>query len=900
MRSRMLPWLAAVSLCWSSTLSAQSAPSDPPTQQPPSDQIEPVGEEITVVGIADSLREAVKVKRESAAIVDAVAAKDVNKLPDKNLAEAVQRVPGVVINREFGEGERVSLRGVSPNLVHTTVNGHNVAVADWFVLEQLAATRSFNYLLLPSELIGLLTVYKSPTAELDEGGIGGTIDVRTRKPLDLAPFALSGSVQDAYTDKASSHDPNVSALVSWRNPESTVGVLFSAILDQRDIRRDGVEVLGYFPQTGTGLLVPSLIGSALFQQERERKAFNAEVQFRPADRFELNLNGFWSRFGADNINQNYLAWGSNALGGGGTLTNVTVQGDTAVAGTIASAANGTSGRGVVYDAIDRKAFAKTWYGDLDGTFTPNERWSMHFDVGYTQADGDTESQPFVEFGAPATFRYDLRGDTPQVQFLNIDPTNPRAMEFDFASLHHITNDDSESYLYADAERFINGNILKSVKFGVKYADHERETDFQATTYGGFFLPLSATGCGGRTCTAADFAAGMTPGDFLENIASAGTLSRYWSVDRGRVESILGDSFNGSRIPNPPEVFSVEEKATAGFVMANLKGAGWKGNVGVRLVHTDQTSTGNIVGGAGEIQNAFGNFTHVTADRSYDDILPSVNFSRDLSEQLVLRVAAARTMARPDFTDVSPRVTLNPGSLTGQGGDPNIDPYRANQADLSLEWYHGEKNDQVLSAALFYKDIESFITDRPTQQAHLIQTNTPNTSLCTPAFTAAFPNRYSCQFTINQRVNGGGGNVKGLELNALQKIGGGFGVQANYTYSDAEADDAGLEIPGNSKHSGNVVGFFENNRFGARLAYSYRSEFFVTFDRSTRLNQDSLKSLDASLAINVLRGLAITFDGVNLTNEKIVQFASDSFRPRAVYDNGRYYFLGVRFQILSGS
>jgi iron complex outermembrane recepter protein len=895
MRSRMFTWLAAVSLCFSSALAAQTPPApDEKAQQPPSDQAQqPVTEEITVVGIADSLREAVKVKHEATAIVDVVAAKDVNKLPDKNLAEAVQRVPGVVINREFGEGERVSMRGVAPNLVHTTVNGHNVAVADWFVLEQLAATRSFNYLLLPSEIIGLLTVYKSPTAELDEGGIGGTIDVKTRKPLDLKPFAISGSLQGAYTDKSGSTDPNLSALVSWKNPEETVGVLFSAVIDKRDIRRDGVEVLGYFPQVGTGVLVPSLIGSALFQQERERKAVNAELQFRPASHLELNLNGFWSRFGADNINQNYLAWGSNALGGGGTLTDATIVGNTAVAGVISSAGNGTSGRGVVYDAIDRKAFAKTWYGDLDGTYTPNEQWSVHFDAGHTRADGDTESQPFVEFGAPARFRYDLRGSTPQVQFLNLDPKNPSQMEFDFASLHHITNEDSESYGYADAERFLNAGALKSVKFGLKYADHKRKTDFQATTYGGFFVPLSSTGCGGHACTAADFAAGLTPSDFLAGIAASGTLSSYWSVNRGSVESILSNSFDGTRIPNPPEVFSVEEKATAGYAMANVKAGKWKGNVGLRIVHTDQTSTGNIVGGAGEIQNAFGNFTHVSADRDYWDYLPSVTFARDLNEQVVLRVAAARTMARPDFTDVSPRVTLNPGALTGQGGDPNVDPFRANQADLSLEWYHG--NDEILSAALFYKDIESFITDQPVQQSHLIQTDTPNLSLCTLSATPEFPNRYSCQFTINQRVNGGGGNVKGLELNALQKLGGGFGVQGNYTYSDAEADEAGLEIPGNSKHSGNIIGFYENARFGARLAYSYRSDFFVTFDRSTRLNQDSLKSLDASVAFDLYHGLTLTADGVNLTDEKIVQFASDRFRPRAVYDNGRYYFLGVRFQ-----
>ncbi len=891
MRSTMLPWFAALLLCWASVSSAQAPPQ---TEQPPSDQDQqPLTEEITVVGIAESLREAVKVKQESTAIVDAIAAKDVSKLPDRNLAEAVQRVPGVVINREFGEGERVSLRGVSPNLVHTTVNGHNVAVADWFVLEQLAATRSFNYLLLPSELIGLVTVYKSPTAELDEGGIGGTIDVRTRKPLDMKPFAISASLQNAYTERSGSNDPNASALVSWRNPASTVGVLFSAVFDRRDIRRDGVEVLGYFPQSGTGLLVPSLIGSALFQQERERKAFNAELQFRPAKRWELNINGFWSRFGANNINQNYLAWGSNALGGGGTLTDATVVDDTVVAGVISSASNGTSGRGVVFDAIDRTAFAKTWYGDFDATWTPSDTWIMHFDVGYTQADGDTQSQPFVEFGAPASFRYDLRGRSPQVQFININPKNPGQMEFDFASLHHITNDDSETYSYVDAEKVLNAGPLTSLKFGLKYSDHERKTDFQATTYGGFFLPLFATGCGGHQCTPADFAAGVTPSDFLRNIAASGTLTGYWSVDRGRVQDILFSSFNGTRIPNPPEVFSVEEVVTGGFAMANLKAGKWKGNAGLRVVRTDQTSTGNIVGGAGEIENAFGNFTHVTAERGYWDYLPSVNFARDLSPQLVLRLAAARTMARPDFTDVSPRVTLNPGALTGQGGDPEIDPYRANQADVSLEWYHGEDN--LVAGALFYKDIESFVTDRPVQQAHLIQTNTPNTSLCTPAFTAEFPNRYSCLFTINQRVNGGGGNVKGLELNLLQKLGGGFGFQGNYTYSNAEADEAGLEIPGNSEHSGNLVGFFENKWLGARLAYSYRSEFFVTFDRSTRLNQDALKSLDASLAFNVFRGLTLTLDGVNLTDEKIVQFATDRFRPRAVYDNGRYYFIGVRYR-----
>ncbi len=905
----MLVWLVAVSLCCASPMAAQPPAQEEPaqrppdegtadesTEQPPPDEAaETVEETITVVGIAEALQEAVEIKRESDSIVDAVVAEDVGKLPDKNLAEAVQRVPGVVINREFGEGERVSLRGVAPNLVRTTVNGHSVAVADWFVLEQLAATRSFNYLLLPSEIIGLLKVYKSPTADIDEGGIGGTINVETRKPLDLDSFTFIGSLQTAYTENSDSYDPNGSALVSWKNRAGNVGVLFSGVYQKRDIRRDGVEVLGYFTDPTTGLQVPDLIGSALFQQERERRAFNAEVQFRPNDRLEVRINGLHSRFEADNINQNYLAWGSQALGGGGTLSDAVVQGDTAVAGVISSRNGGTEGRGVVFDAIDRFAFAETSYVDFDATYKAGDNWLVHFDTGYTQAEGDTESQPFVEFGAPAAFRYDLRGSTPQVTFLNVDPTNPNDMEFDFASLHNITNDDDELYSYLDAERFLNLNTLESLKFGIKYTDHERQTDFQATTFGSFFLPLLATGCNGRACTPADFAGGMTPDDFLSGIGAPGTLDRYWSVNRALVERILFGSFNGGRIPNPPAVFSVKEETSGGFVMAKLRGSAgnWHGNLGLRAVVTDQESTGNVVSSAGEISNAFGNFTRVTVDRSYTDYLPSLNFAFDLKDDLVLRLAAARTIARPDYTDVAPRVTLNEGALTGQGGDPDVDPFRANQADVSLEWYRGK--DSILSAAVFYKDIESFITDRPVQQRHLIQTNNPNTSLCQPAFTPEFPNRYSCLFTINQRANGGGGTVNGLELNLLQPLGAGFGIQANYTYSNAEADDSELEIPGNSEHSGNLVAFYENRRFAARLAYNYRSEFFVTFDRSTRLNQDELKSLDASLAFNVFRNISLTLDGVNLTEEELTQFASDRFRPRAAYDNGRYFFAGIRFR-----
>src|SRR5262249_7914860 len=246
--------------------------------------------------------------------------------------------------------------------------------------------------------------------------------------------------------------------------------------------------------------------------------------------------------------ENYLAWPTNALGGGGTLTNAVIQGDTVVAGRIAST---PGGRGAVYDAIDRIAHAETRNIDFDAVYTPNERWRMHFKAGYTDAEGDTYAQPFVEFGAPATFDYDLRGSAPQVHFLNLDPTNPSQMVFDFASMHEVTNKDKETYAYYDVTRNVNLGALTAIQGGLKWADHQRDTGFNATTFGGFSLPLQASGCGGP-CTPSSFADGLTPGDFLDNVAAPGTLTSYWQVDRGKVEQFLMNfpGVTANRIPNP--------------------------------------------------------------------------------------------------------------------------------------------------------------------------------------------------------------------------------------------------------------------------------------------------------------------------------------------------------------
>jgi iron complex outermembrane receptor protein len=852
--------------------------------------------EVLVKGIRYSHQQAIQIKRDAVGVVDAISAEDVGKFPDKNLAEALQRIPGVVINREFGEGERVNIRGTDDALTRTLLNGHSLSTADWFILDQLDTTRSFNYLMLPADLIAQTVLYKTSQADLEEGGIGGTVNVITRNPLDLPSGTIFGKLEGTYSELADEVDPNAGALVSWKNSDESVGVLLAGVYQERHIRRDGVEVLTYTTANvgGETVFVPGLIGSALFQQDRKRTGGNFALQFRPSDSMDFNLTGLYSKFDADNINQNFMAWGQRALDGGGTLTNAVIENGTAVAGTITSPTNGTTGRGVVFDAIDRFATSESRNIDLDSNFQLSDALGLHVRVGYTDAEGNTDAQPFVEFAAPAAFNYDLRGSAPQVTYIpngnnvTVNPENPSSLLFDFSSLHEILNNDDETYLYGDLDWQLDAGALKSIKFGAKYTDHERELIFNATTYGGFHALIN-------TMTPGDFAGGSTPGDFLDDIKAPGTVDSYWQVNRGNVESILFDNLNTGpgRVYYPQQNFSVAEEVYGGYVMGNFEGESWRGNLGLRYVNTDQESRGNVVypagqGPVGSTPNPFGDFEPIVINRSYDDVLPSLNIAYDLSDDKVLRFAAARVMTRPNYTDIAPRTSLNPGALTGTSGNPELDPFRANQADLSFEWY--PTGDSIVALAAFYKDIKSFITDNPVTQNFSVESQLQPSLACTSIGT----DLWDCPFTINQRTNGGGGKMQGAELAATWPIAGGFGVQGNYTYTDAEADN-GDPLPGASEDTFNLTAYFENTRVSARLAYTYRSEFFVTFDRNTPLNQDELEQLDLSVVVNILDNLALTFDGVNLTDEDIVQFSGNKSRPRAIYDNGPVYFAGVRMR-----
>jgi iron complex outermembrane receptor protein len=875
-------------------------------------------ETVVVSGIRASLGKSLEVKRESQAVVDVLTSEDVGKFPDKNVAEALQRVSGVSISREFGEGERVSIRGTAPNLNRTLLNGHAIATADWFVLDQLSATRSFNYLMLPTEVIGSTEVYKGSQADIEEGGIGGTVNIKTRNPLDLPQGTFTASLTGSYSDLADSTDPQFGALWSWKNDASTVGVLLSGIYQERNLRRDGIEFLGYSDrpiadQGGDMVAVPDLLGSALFEQERVRTGFNFGVQFRPNDAVDINLTGLYSKLDADNFNHNYMAWFSNMFGAGEQPTNTTVnEGGTLVGGTFA---NSTTGWGVVYDAILRDAETETQGLDFDATFRSSDTLTWHTKVGYTEAEGATSAQPFWESQARTGFTWDFSRGVPEIDFTNItDTTDPGSLPvLGWASHNQFLNEDEEFYAYGDAEFAVEMGAISAFKFGVKYTDHQRDVNI---TYGQTRGLLGPTGCNGAPCSLGFAAGDVTPGDFLGDIARPGTVDAYRLVSEARLREIYGALdfiqynpddpnivANWTNFPTyhfgPLESFTVNEKTLGGFAMANFEGEGFRGNLGVRIVQTQQTSEGWAVGvpagTPGAVNNPFGLIAPLSIDNDYTDVLPSANIVFDLSEDLLLRFGAARVMARPEYNRIAPTITsFTPLLFTGSGGNPTLDPFRADQFDLAAEWYFAE--DSLLAASLFYKDMASYVINGTGPERLPTEIVDPNDSrLSDPDADCQSigTQLYSCIYQIDRPVNGEGGQIQGIELSYQQPFANGFGAILNYTYSDANSE-SGDPVPGNSENTANLTAYYENERFGARLAYNFRSEYFIDNDRGRQLYADATDSLDLSVNVNLTDNFALTFDGVNLLDEELFQYYDDDkSRPARYYDNGTIYYVGVR-------
>ena len=444
---------------------------------------------VVVTGLRLSLQKSLETKRNADAIVDAITAEDIGKFPDTNVAESLSHLPGVTVDRLFGQGERVSILGTDPALNRTLLNGQTVASADWFILDQPG--RTFNYTLLAPQVVGRAEVYKTPEARIDEGSIGGTVILHTVKPLDLEANAISGAVGYLYNDRASEGDPNISAMYNWRNDAKTFGFNVSVQKAAEHIQREGVESYGtmsasaFQPSIDNGTCSgdcaaaiaanpnargPNAIGTSFFQQERERLGYSLGIQWKPTDKLELEFNALDVTADYDNVNQSMYTFPANEWNSLGRLDSISIQNG------IIKQAHFTNALSVL-DVQNREAEVNTDSYHLKGAWR-DDAWSVSAEIGRTKADGGTKRQLFGEFLNWADYAFDITGarGTP-VQITYDDPTittNAANWVTDpgwGGNLVTKPTTDEEKYGQIDFGINIDSPISR-VQFGYKRREHE--------------------------------------------------------------------------------------------------------------------------------------------------------------------------------------------------------------------------------------------------------------------------------------------------------------------------------------------------------------------------------------------------------------------------------------------
>ncbi|HZX79426.1 MAG TPA: TonB-dependent receptor [Lysobacter sp.] len=857
---------------------------------------------VTVTGIRGAQEKSLDAKRDAQARVEVVTAEDVGKLPAHNVADTLQRLPGVNISSSsadeggFDEADRVSLRGTSPSLTQTLINGHSVGSADWFVLSQgNTVGRSVSYSLLPSELVYQVQVNKSSQARLQDGGTTGTVNIITRRPLQFRDeLTFEGSVGAVRSEQADSTDPQLSALFNYRNADRTFGVMVQAFKQERELRREAQEIPGgFFQITGRdadgnltdvgrnnpdliGVRAPGLLGATLFEQTRDRRGGMIDVQFKATDDLTLGLNGFVSDLKANNYNRNFMMWGGNIANvqspnpgyvvRDGVLTNATYTGD-------------PDRDYAVYDMIYREATAKTQYLAFDADWRISDNLRSTFQAGTTKGEGETARQYIAEvtLARGGGVSWATHGNNSPVDWTVGGDILPSGVtSFGTWGNQQVRAEDREKWVNLDFTRDFDAGVLSAIDFGARYADHRRETmSPEGATPGDIWSELQN---GAIAAYPSGFAGGLG-GSFPRDLW-------YFTPDALK-SAVLNNStwLAGNDGPtgrhNYGGEWRVDERNLAAYVQANFVGERWSGNVGLRYVDIDQDihSYRAVSDPAtADVASLFGQWDRTFTNNKHSRVLPSANLKFDMADDLIFRFAASQTQTLPDYSALGASSFGSDLNRTGGGGNPNLEPVLSTNFDANLEWYFMPRG--LLSIGAFSMDMRDYVAFGIEKQMLFSE----------------LTHRLE-EYTVSVPINVDA-QVHGVEVAYEQPIGENFGINANYTRSEGKTAhtwaDGSNNLLGNSKNTYNVGAYFENETFGARISYTYRSAFLIGLSGANPYYQDEFGTLAASLSYKATDWLSVTFDALNL-NDPTYKYYQSANIPTAFYQNGRQYYLNFRFK-----
>jgi TonB-dependent receptor len=888
--------------------------------------------EVVVTGIRRQLETSQARKQEATELVDAITADDIGALPDRSVTEVLQRIPGLAIGRVPQprdadriaiEGSGVTIRGLS--WVRSEINGHSAFSAK--------NSRTLGFEDIPPELLAGVDVYKNPSAQQIEGGLSGSVNLRTRLPFDSEDRKFSFSLEGARGDLAEEWEPSGSLLFSDRTTTSfgDIGALVSASYSDLTSRTDTFHVDKYYANTnvspGQTIFAPGGIGWRQLIIERNRTGASAALQWRsPSENVEAHLQYFHSN--AEFEQDENAVW--NLPGGGLNGTNLTFDNGYLTGGQINDGGYAGSAR------YNKRETTNDDFS-LNLSWNATERLRIEGDVQYSKADTKImdltmgpNAGPNFENAGPYSLQLNGSDEPTIVIPANNLLTNPDTIFHGFAMDHH-ENNDADAWAYrADADyTFDNSDWLDKIRFGVRYEDYNSTT--RETGYRWGSISQNWAGAGTQAIFSQQdvpfvqqnysnwFHGGTAPSGFL--FADTGFFRNYqtWADRVVAVSTAPGVSngccgwtpWDGDYSTKFPAndglgVNPQNQQTSAAYVQLSFEHGKWDGNVGVRFVRTEAAGSGQLVFSQGnfapgtaadDVAFANGASSETSGTNEYDDVLPSFNLRYKATDNFFLRFAVAKGIARPEFPQLLPSITIGvqagmltdgvcvpiPAGVTtpgdcvanynGYAGNAELEPMEATNYDLSAEWYLNETNS--LTLALFDKEVSGFIE---TTLGNIV----PYTN-----------NGVTKNVTVLRPENQGKGYVRGGELawngffDFLPGWGKHFGARAAYTYVESGGtrnaavnpydpnqqtnsllNDYPLE--GLSKTSYNAELYYSIPQVEARLAYNWREQYLLTTaaaNLNTPAFADDYGQLDASLQWKFKPTMSLGVEAVNLLRSK---------------------------------
>jgi TonB-dependent receptor len=838
-------------------------------------------DDIVVTGsYAQSLAAATETKRRAGFGVDAINATDIGKFPAQNVAEALQLVPGVAITRPRGEGLYVSVRGLGPQFQSTLLNGRPVAIND--LIENGGANgRQFRFEMLPAEFVSQIDVVKTPTADMTEGALGGNIDVKTFRPLEVGNKTTL-NLRGTYTTLAEKVKPNATVLTSAKTEDGTFGILAGVQYWAKDVRNDRSYNTGWYldkftPVLGRGFYTPGRTRPTVETEKRERLSGMISAQWKPSADLETTLDVLATRLDVayDEYGLDIYPDDASVAGHRPVLVpgSVKLDGSTVVAATI----NDVRFMGTREYSLNRHdlitAGLKQAWNPEGWHIAASANWSFAHSFHPSYAEGTVRSR--IQFFAPLS--YDSSGGYKVAPTLStpvnvLDPAVYSLYPFNIAPKN---SKDWDTYGRLDVDHEMDGFITK-LSAGGEY--HRRKRDYRRRDF--TVNPAANT----SLLSFAPNGFEQIPFDnFLSDVS--GNIPRTWIVP---VTSVFYDKLFTDAVANAPlsagdlrASYVVTEETAGGYARADyafpLGSVDVTGNIGVRYVHTDQVASGTLTTGNVATPASF--------PQTFSNWLPSFNLRAELTQELVARLAASRVLTRPNVTQSAPQISVSTDQPTASGGNPALQPFLATQFDGSLEWYFSPAGS--LTGALFYKALDDYIT------AQNINVEIPGRGTV----------------LLSTQVNGGKAKVYGAEaaynqvFTFLPAPFDGLGFQASYTHTSVQASyTAGArpikdQLIGLSKNSFNVVGFYDKGPVSTRLSYTWRDKYLAGIGSTTQAPTfvAAFGSLDGNFSVRATENLLLSVEAINIADANNYSYNDRELQFGEINNYGRTILFGVRAQ-----